>query len=108
MGIGYSNQMWVSVPVPLSTDSQELALNCTVHKILLTVFTTNKLMPIIIWQLGPIVKPIVFFNWVWQSVKTCVNGKFPNSLTKMEGFVDMRSIVVRFHPIFNLQKSFLW
>ena len=36
-----------------------------------------------------------------------INKKKKKKKKKMEGFVDMRSIVVRFHPIFNLQKSFL-
>ena len=38
-------------PIECESDSQELVLNAAVHKILLTVFTINQLIPIIIWQL---------------------------------------------------------
>ena len=40
-----------ALPWNVGTDSQELALNAAVHKILFTVFTTNQLILIIIRQL---------------------------------------------------------
>ena len=53
--IWFMNHNHVLLPSNVSqytstTDSQEHALNCTVHKILLTVFTINQLIPFI-WQL---------------------------------------------------------
>ena len=46
-----------------TTDSQEHALNCTVHKILLTVFTINQLIPLLSDSYSNILlKPIVFFD----------------------------------------------
>ena len=46
-----------------TTDSQEHALNCTAHKILLTVFTVNQLIPLLSDSYSnTLSKPIVFFD----------------------------------------------
>ena len=108
MWVGYGNThawiMWMSTSnlsqCTSTTDSQELALNCTVHKIFFfhCVYCINQLIPIIIWQLLELPVKAFCILWVWladqcertidlnRPFKTqsqwCVNGKFQMSINQ--------------------------
>ena len=59
-----------------TTDSQEHALNCTLHKILLTVFTINQLIPLLSYRSWFAID----YGEATASLLTNRQGKLPNPI----------------------------